>query len=377
MQGSVRKLSGSKGVTWTGVIEVPRDPLTGKRRQKRVSGRTRREVEETLRILAGKLDQPESIEAEQLTFGQFSEQFLEAASPTLRPSSVRRYTDLLRKHICPGIGQIRLQKLSPFDLQRLYADRLAYGLSATSVHHLHVMVYRVLKQAYRWGMVARNVAELVDAPRRTFPEVTTWSLAQVSTFFAVSDEHDLAALWRLALLTGMRRGELLGLMWEDLDLERGMLAVRRTLSRGKGGDWVLGQPKTQSGRRAIALPESCVSALRKHRARQNSQRLKLGELWQDSGFVFTGQLGQALHVNVLVTHFKRLIRQSGLPDLRFHDLRHTSATLLLAQGVHPKIVQERLGHADISMTLNRYSHVTPDMQRAAAETLDAVFTKVG
>jgi integrase len=156
-----------------------------------------------------------------------------------------------------------------------------------------------------------------------------------------------------------------------------MLAVRRTLSRGKGDDWVLGQPKTQSGRRAIALPESCVSALRKHRAKQNSQRLRLGELWQDSGFVFTGQLGQTLHVNVLVTQFKRLIRQAGLPDLRFHDLRHTSATLLLAQGVHPKIVQERLGHGDISMTLNRYSHVTPDMQRAAADTLDAAFRDAG
>jgi integrase len=226
-------------------------------------------------------------------------------------------------------------------------------------------------------MIPRNVAELVDAPRRTFPDVVTWKMEQVATFFAVSDEHYLAALWRLALLTGMRRGELLGLMWEDIDLDRGMLSVRRTLSRGKGGDWVLGQPKTQSGRRAIALPESCVASLRRHRAKQNSQRLRLGEVWQDSGFVFTGQQGQALHVNVLVTHFKSLIRKAGLPDLRFHDLRHTSATLLLAQGVHPKIVQERLGHADISMTLNRYSHVTPDMQRSAADTLDAVFTKVG
>jgi integrase len=248
MQGSVRKLTGAKGVTWTGVIELPRDPVSGRRRQKRVSGHTRREVEDKLRLLSTKLDQPETIEAEQLTFGQFSEQFLAAVVPTLRPASVRRYQDMLRKHICPRIGQIRLQKLSPFDLQRLYADRLAYGLSATSVHHLHVMVHRVLKQAYRWGMVTRNVAVLVDAPRRTFPEVTTWNLEQVQRFFTHADESDLSALWRLALLTGMRRGELLGLMWEDIDLDRGMLAVRRTLSRGKGGDWVIGQPKTASGR---------------------------------------------------------------------------------------------------------------------------------
>lgn len=182
---------------------------------------------------------------------------------------------------------------------------------------------------------------------------------------------------RLALLCGLRRGELLGLMWEDIDLERGMLAVQRTLSRGRGGDWVLGQPKTQSGCRAIALPESCVAALRKHRAAQNSQRLRLGELWVDGGFVFTGHSGQVLHVNVLVTRFKRLIRSASLPDLRFHDLRHTSATLLLGQGVQPKIVQARLGHAGIAGTLNRYSHVTPDMQRAAADTLDAAFREVG
>jgi integrase len=239
------------------------------------------------------------------------------------------------------------------------------------------MIHRVLKQAYRWGMVSRNVAELVDAPKRTFPEVSTWSPEQVRRFFAVSDQDEYAALWRLALLCGMRRGELLELMWEDIDLERGMLAVRRTLSRGRGGDWVLGQPKTQSGRRAIALPESCVAALRKHRSAQNSQRLRLGELWLNGGFVFTGHSGQVLHVNVLVTRFKRLIKQAGLPDLRFHDLRHTSATLLLGQGVHPKIVQERLGHADIAMTLNRYSHVTPDMQRQAADTPDAAFREVG
>ena len=376
MQGSVRKITGKTGVTWSGLIELPRDPRTGARRQKRFSAKTKRECEELLRILVGKLDQPESIEAENLTLAVFAEQFLSAAAPPLRPASYRCYADLLQNHIIPMLGRTRLQKLTPFDLQRLYADRLAYGLSPTSVHHVHVMVYRVLKQAYRWGMVTRNVAEMVDAPRRTFPDVVTWNMGQVSTFFAVTDEHYLAALWRLALLTGMRRGELLGLTWEDIDLERGMLAVRRTMSRGSGGNWVLGQPKTASGWRAIALPESCVASLRKHRAKQNEQRLRLGELWVDSGFVFTGQQGQSLHVNVLVVQFKRLIQKAGLPDLRFHDLWHTSATLLLAQGVHPKIVQERLGHADIAMTLNRYSHVTPDMQRSAADTLDAAFTMV-
>ena len=212
---------------------------------------------------------------------------------------------------------------------------------------------------------------MIDPPRRTSPEITTWNPKQVATFLAVGDEHYLAAFWRLALLTGMRRGELLGLKWEDVNLDQGTLAVRRTLSRGKGGSWELGQPKTAAGRRSIALPESCVATLRKQRSHQNTERLRLGELWEDQDFVFANRTGGPLHVNSMNLQFKKLIKASGLPKIRFHDLRHTSATLLLGQGVHPKIVQERLGHADISMTLNRYSHVTPDMQRLAADTIDA------
>lgn len=183
---------------------------------------------------------------------------------------------------------------------------------------------------------------------------------------------------RLALLRTVgyidRRGELLGLKWQDIDLDRGSLAVRRMLSRGKSGTWEVGRPKTASSRRSIALPESCVVALRKHRVAQNTERLRLGELCEDHGFVFTKRTGGPLNVNSMALQFEKLTTAVGLPKIRLHDLRHTSATLLMAKGVHPKIVQERLGHADISMTLNRYSHVTPDMQRLAADTLDEAFS---
>jgi integrase len=211
---------------------------------------------------------------------------------------------------------------------------------------------------------------MVDPPRRKTPEAQTWDAKQVAAVLAVGEQTPLAALWRLALLTGMRRGELLGLKWDDVDIDKRTLAVRRTLSRGKGGTWELGQPKTTSGRRSITLPDSCVSALRKHRAAQNAERLRLGPLWQDNGFVFTNEVGRPLHVNSLTLQYEKLIKTAEVPRIRFHDLRHTSATLLLAQDVHPKIVQERLGHSDIGMTLNRYSHVTPSMQREAAEALD-------
>lgn len=376
MRGSVTKVIGKNGMSWAGIVDLPPDAVTGKRRQKRVTAGTRRECEEKIRAILDQADDGDAVGHEKLTLDEFAKQWLEAVEPSLRPSTFRRYADMLRVHILPQLGKRQLSKLTPFDLQRFYANRLAYGLSSTSVHHLHVMLHRVLKQAERWSMISRNVASMVDAPRRTFPEITTWNLEQVNHFFTVADQHDLAALWRLALLTGMRRGELLGLKWEDIDLERGVLAVRRTMSRGKGGQWELGQPKTAAGRRSIALPASCVTVLRKHRVNQNVQRLRLGGIWQDCGFVFTNRSGGSLHVNSLGAAFKSVTATSKLPIIRFHDLRHTSATLLLAQGVHPKIVQERLGHADISMTLNRYSHVTPDMQRSAADTLDAAFTKV-
>jgi integrase len=374
MQGSIKKHQGKRGTSWYAIVDLSPDPLTGKRRQKRVSAPTKRECEEKVRQVLNQADSFFAADPDKITVGEFVARWLESSEPRLRPATFRRYHDMLNRHAVPLIGHIKLAKLTPFDLQRLYADRLDAGLSTTTVHHLHVMLHGALKQAMRWGMVTRNVTEMVDAPRRTFPDITTWSAEQVGRFFMASEETNLAALWRLALLTGMRRGELLGLKWEDIDLERGSLAVRRTLSRGKGGTWEMGQPKTASSRRSIALPQSCVAALRKHRVAQNKDRLRLGEIWEDNDFVFTNRTGGPLHVNSMMLQFKKLTEAAGLPKIRFHDLRHTSATLLLAKGVHPKIVQERLGHADISMTLNRYSHVTPDMQRLAADTLDEAFS---
>ncbi|MBA2278613.1 MAG: tyrosine-type recombinase/integrase [Chloroflexia bacterium] len=370
MKGSIQKRVGKRGTMWYGKYDVL-DPATGKRVYRRVNAPTRKECEARLRAAIQAGERGQRITHERQTVRDYSERWLAAVEPTVRPATYRRYADMFRLHVLPAIGGIQLVKLAPLDLQRLYADRLKVGLSATTVHHMHAVIHRGLKQALRWGDVDRNVSEMVDPPRRTLPDVTTWDAKQTAAVLVVGDDTDLAALWRLALLTGMRRGELLGVMWEDLDLDRGTLAVRRTLSRGKGGTWELGQPKTASGRRAIALPASCVAALRKHRARQAEDRLRLGPLWQDHGFVFTNETGGPLHVNSLIHRFQKLIAAAAVPTIRFHDLRHTSATLLLAQGVHPKIVQERLGHADISMTLNRYSHVMPGMQRQAADTLDA------
>lgn len=370
MNGSIQKRVGVRGTTWYGKYDYP-DPVTGKRVYKRVSAPTKKECEAKLRAAIAAVEAGKTSNSNKVTLREFVEQWLAAKEHTVRPATFRRYSDVMRKHVLPALGSVRLAKLGASHLQRLYSERLESGLSPTTVNHIHVTLHGALKQAVRWGMIDRNPTELVDPPRRAQPETQTWSLEDARAILAAGDKTNLAALWRLALSTGMRRGEILGLKWEDIDFQSGTLSVRRTLSRGKGGRWEEGQPKTAAGRRSIALPTDCLDALKRHRVQQAEERLRLGPLWEDHGFVFTGHTGRPLHVNSLDVQFRKLIETAGVPKIRFHDLRHTSATLMLLIGEHPKIVQERLGHSDISMTLNRYSHVTPGMQKRAADKLSA------
>ena len=235
MKINATKREGKRGVSWYAVIDLPADPVTGKRRQKWVSGRTKCACEDAA---LGALQEAKSGVGGTLgkeTVREFIERWLSAAESSLRPSTYRRYRDLMQLHVLPVIGGVKLSKLTPLDVQRLYADRLAAGLSPTTVNQLHNVFHGALKQAFRWGMVARNVTEMIDAPRPANPEMQTWDARQVAAVLRVAAGDDFEALWRLALLTGMRRGELLGLTWRDVDLDRGALAVRRTLTRGTGG----------------------------------------------------------------------------------------------------------------------------------------------
>lgn len=369
-----------RGDSWTTIVDLPRDPITGKRRRKRITADTKQEAErQALQVLADVARGGfAEADASKITVEQYVTRWLETINQTMRPASARRYSDLMRLHVIPVIGQIRLGKLTALDVQRLYASRKAdAGLSSTTLNTLHVVLHRALKQAVRWKLLTYNVTDQVDPPRRVIPACKTWSQEQAAAFLAVTDQDEWAALWRLALFTGMRRGELLALRWEDVDLTRKVLSVTGTLSRGKDGAYEFGQPKSAAGRRSIALSDSVIKSLQKHRTRQAEIRLRVGALYTDMGMVFASQGGEPLHPNTLARRFKLLIARAGVPTIRFHDLRHTAATLMLAHNVHPKIVQERLGHSDVSMTLNRYSHVTMDMQRQAADVLDAAMSGSG
>jgi integrase len=361
-------------VTWSTVVDLGIDPATGKRKQKRISGKTRKDVE---RKAAEAIHRAETgfVDAKNASVNDLFDHWLDTSAPTLRPATLRRYRDLARLHIVSHIGGVKLSRLTPGDVQRLYA-RLLETLSSTSVRHIHNLLHTALSDAVKWGWLARNVCDAVDAPRRNRSEMTVWSTAEVGRFLAAADGDDLEALFRLALTTGMRRGELLGLKWADIDFDAGALSVRRSLHRGDTARLIEAEPKTQAGRRRVTLPAATVESLRRHRTAQLEYRLSIGPVYDDHDYVFVNETGGYIHPNTLNRRFAQLTAKAGLPAIRFHDLRHTSATMLLAAGVHPKIVQERLGHTDIAMTLNRYSHVTMDMQQAAADAIENALSRV-
>ena len=311
--------------------------------------------------------------AERQTVASFLAGWLESVKPSLRPHTWTRYEGLIRVHALPNIGRLPLAKVTPDRLQKLYANRLEAGQSAASVRQLHAVLHRAFRQAVRWGVVARNVADLVTPPRVKRREMQALSPEQSRVFLTASHGDRLEALFVLAISTGMRQGELLGLRWRDVDLDAGLLAVRGSLSRTPDG-LTIAEPKTARSRRQIELTATAIEALRRHRASQAEARLKLGASWADMDLVFTNEIGGYLSES----HMRRrsfwpLLERADLPRIRFHELRHTAATLMLGRGINPKIVSEMLGHAQISVTLDLYSHVTPTMQREAAEALDAVF----
>jgi integrase len=263
-----------------------------------------------------------------------------------------RYEEYVRVHAIPALGRIRLGRLTPQHFQRLYQDKLAAGLSPTTVSHLHTVLHGAFAEAVRWGLLSRNVVALARPPRKVHVEVVALTVEEARALLAAAAGTRFEVLFVLALKTGMRRGELLALRWEDVDLDKGVLQVRGTLRRTREG-LRIGTPKTAAARRKVVLSPSSVAALGRHRARQQQERQAAGDLWQDFGLVFPNTLGRPMEPRCLLSDvYRPLLERAGLPPITFHTLRHTAATLLLAEGEHPKVVQELLGHAQVSITLD-------------------------
>jgi integrase len=348
-------------------------------KRKTFYGKTRKAVQEQLKTALHQQQQGILATGPQQKVEQFLQHWLENVhKQSIRSRTYERYEEIVRLHLVPGIGHHQLQKLSPQHLQLFYTNKLEEGLSTTTVISFHNVLHKALETAVRWNLISRNVCDLVSPPRRKRFEIQPLSVEQVQQLVAVTRDHRLEALFLLALATGMRRGELLGLKWQDINFQTDMLQIRRILTRvptkvklPQGAAYVEAEPKTEKGRRSILLPPFVVEALKQHRARQLEARLKAGAAWQEHDYVFCTSVGTHLHpTRDVLNQLKVLLAKAGLPAIRFHDLRHSSATMLLSMGVHPKIVQELLGHSQISMTLDTYSHVLPTMQKEAMSKLN-------
>lgn len=294
------------------------------------------------------------------------------------PSPVESYRRNVRVHVVPQLGDVPLQQLKPSRLNSFYADLLAgtnrRPLSPRTVRYIHTILRRALQAAVRWGLVTRNVADQADppSPKAAAPRpMNTWSADELGRFLAAVRDDRLYPLWLVLASTGLRRGEALGAYWTDLDLEAGRWQVRHTLV-AVDHELQDSTPKTDQGRRSVALDAGTVQVLRAWRKSQLEEGLAWGPAWTDSGRVFTRGDGTDLHPERVSERFDRLMKASKLPHLTVHGLRHTHATLALQANVHPKVVQERLGHSSVAFTLDRYSHAIPAMQADAAEAVAAL-----
>jgi integrase len=295
---------------------------------------------------------------------------LEKVRHEVEPSSYGKYEREVRLRLAPGLGKVQLSKLTPQQVQAFYARKLNEGASASTVAYMHGVLAHALYDALRLGLLHRNVCDVVDAPRVLRREIHPLTEEQMRTLLAAAEGDRLQAPYVLALSTGMRRSELAALHWDAVDVDDAVVHVRANLQKVPGGG-ARRKPKTKHSRRTIALTAAAVEALRRHRLRQAEERLRLGPVWADPDVVFPNTVGNLFDPDHLVhREFKPLLRRSGLPDIHFHDLRHTCATLLLARGVNPKVVSEMLGHASIAITLGTYGHVLPHMQKQAAALMD-------
>jgi integrase len=311
------------------------------------------------------------------TLGVFLKTWLEdTAQLNLRERTYIRYSELMKLHVIPTLGNVKLQKLSPQQLQKLYKTKLDEGYAPQTVKHIHRVLHRALNGALRWGLVGRNVCDAVDPPRVPKKEMAVLNVEQALQFLAAAKGDPLEALYALALTSGLREGELIGIQWHDLDLVGGKLQVRRTVAYVPKKGLTISEPKTAKSRRSVHLTALAIEALKRHRVRQNEVRLAAGSAWAGGDWVFCNSVGNPLNgSNLLQRSFRPLLARAGLPAIRFHDLRHSSATLLLSLGVHPKIVSEILGHSQVSLTLDTYSHVLPSLQEEAFSRLNTLLTE--
>ncbi len=327
------------------------------------------------------------------TVGQFLNSWLsDVVKPSVKPKTYRTYADLVKLHIYPALGRHSLAKLSPQHIRAFLNDKLTVpqasrkkpehgkpaipgkALSARTVKHLLVTLRGALETAVKDGLMKRNVAALVDPPKVRKVQFTTFSPEQARSFLDAIKGHRFEALFATAIALGYRQGEALGLQWPDVDLDAGTLTVRQAIQRVDGKLTIV--PTKEDKVHSVNLPAVTKSALIVHRAKQEDERRLAGSRWQETGFVFTTGIGTPLDARGVIRVFHSILTVAELPKIRFHDLRHSVATLLLAQGVSPRYISDLLGHSQVSFTMQTYAHVLPHVQRDVATKMDQILNPV-
>jgi integrase len=373
MKGHIRQRSAGH---WAIVIEL-RDPATGKRRRKWHSFKgTKRKAQIECARLVSEMSGGTYLEPARTTLAQFLDQWLADIKGNVAPRTHERYSEIARKNLIPLLGAMMLPKLQPMQISAAYTKALASGrrdgkggLSPRTVHHMHRVLKQALNQAVRWQLLIRNPVEAVDPPKVERHRIATYDMPQTAALIDAVRGTRMFIPTLLAVLCGMRRGEIAALRWQNVDLSLGQISIVASAEQMNSG---VRLKETKSGRaRTVAMSGTVRDELRVYRLQQAQDMLKLGTRLTDENFVATLADGSPMQPTFITHEWVRIISATALPRVRFHDLRHAHATHMLSSGIHPKVASERLGHSKVGITLDLYSHVLPGMQEDAAAKMDA------
>jgi integrase len=340
------------------------------------TAKTRRECQEWLKKTVDQIDNGLTYDSTTVSLGEYLSSWLISVKASRRHSTWIHYDHLVRAYIIPRFGTVKLKDLRTEQIQNLYNQMLADNIGAYTIIKLHTMLHSALEQAVKSGLAHRNVTDPAIPPKEPNKEMKILDESQVSQLLVTAHGTRYEALLHLAVATGMRQMEILGLKWSDLDWIKQTIKVERQLDRYNNEGVQFSPTKTRNGRRTIALGDRTCEILRQHYDRQHETQKKAGEAWQEYGLIFTSANGTPIHFRNLLRDFKHLLKAAGLPIIRFHDLRHTAASIMLNYGIPVIVVSRRLGHAKPSITLDVYGHLIPSMQEEAAQKIDELITPV-
>lgn len=372
MRGHIRK----RGSKYTFVIDIGRDPVTKKRKQKRISGFTsEKKARKAMIDMISQLNKGEYVEPTNDTLGNYLDSWLSHKKKRVAHSTYIHYQSYVLNHIKPALGHIRLFDLNARQIQQFYDSLLEEGsLSQRSMHHIHRILSNAIESGVRIGDIQRNVVKAAAPVKVRKKEMNYWNIETLNRFLEKTRVEDYYIAWYISAFTGMRQGEVLGLKWDCVDFENKTIYVRRAFKKDEG-KYTIADLKNNSSDRSISISDTDVFELKKHFNQQKAYKLKIGSDYLNKNLVVATSTGNHVLPSNLGRAFRRCLKQTEIEKIRFHDLRHTHASMLFQLSVHPKIVQERLGHSSIEVTLDTYSHMLPNMQDAVAESLEYAVQK--